>query len=490
MMEMLFHNEQMIKDLNEKAVMTERNRRAYKAFYQEVNWIDEQNIWHYEHQRSMLLDELDKYVAWGFHGSKADTAQLSPGCRLCGEGEWSCLFVNNVCNASCFYCPSKQDDVSIPTTSSVSFDDPYDYVAYLKKFGFKGASISGGEPFMTFDKTLRFIRTIRKEMGDEIYIWMYTNGILAEMEKFRALREAGLNEVRFDLSAIGYKMTPVHEAAGIIDNITVEIPAIPEDYDRVVRLLPDLKSGGVNFLNLHQIRLTDFNHSKLQKRGYTFLHGPKPTVLESELTALKILLYAYKNMTGLPVNYCSYIYRYRFQGRASRIKQTRFFTNPREFITETGLIRNIAVKGKPEKMQEMAGSVFRENGTEKWHQQNDGKAIIHESLLPAALDFDMEISVSYQATKLRNALTYKFPFKTIRLSSEKEVYIERGAVTDEFSLTRAEGHFFNDVFCHNEKPMRKGAFKERIDIAGMKDEAKWMELFHLEKLEHGLYPYY
>lgn len=95
-------------------------------------------------------------------------------------------------------------------------------------------------------------------------------------------------------------------------------------------------------------------------------------------------------------------------------------------------------------------------------------AIIHEFLLPAALVFDMEISVSYQATKLRNALTYKFPFKTMCLSSNKQVYIERSAVTREFLLTTEEGRFFNHVFCHNEKLMRKDTFKERIDIAGMK----------------------
>lgn len=58
------------------------------------------------------------------------------------------------------------------------------------------------------------------------------------------------------------------------------------------------------------------------------LHGPKAMVPESGLTALKSLLYSKEQNIGLPVNYCSYIYRYRFQSRASRIKQTRLFTKP------------------------------------------------------------------------------------------------------------------------------------------------------------------
>ncbi|MDZ7777523.1 MAG: hypothetical protein U5L09_18885 [Bacteroidales bacterium] len=55
----------------------------------------------------------------------------------------------------------------------------------------------------------------------------------------------------------------------------MEIPAIPEDYEMMKDLMKEMKEAGVTFLNLHQIRVTDFNYPKLKARGYTILHGPK-----------------------------------------------------------------------------------------------------------------------------------------------------------------------------------------------------------------------
>ncbi|MDZ7777522.1 MAG: radical SAM protein [Bacteroidales bacterium] len=192
--------------------MKHKNQKEYAGFYEEMKWIQPREAAACEAERRALLNRLSKVVSWGFHDSKADVSDLSEGCRLCGEGEWSCLFINGVCNARCFYCPAKQDERGEPVTSSVTFGNPEDYVAYLKKFNYKGASISGGEPFLTFERTIGFIRKIRAEVGKDIYIWMYTNGILATREKFVALRDAGLNEVRFDISATGYSWST--EAGG------------------------------------------------------------------------------------------------------------------------------------------------------------------------------------------------------------------------------------------------------------------------------------
>ena len=71
-----------------------------------------------------------------FKGTKPHIGSLSPGCRICGEGGWSCLFINGKCNCRCFYCPSPQDETGVPTTHRVAFARPADYAAYLDRFGF------------------------------------------------------------------------------------------------------------------------------------------------------------------------------------------------------------------------------------------------------------------------------------------------------------------------------------------------------------------
>ena len=60
--------------------------------------------------------------------------------------------------------------------------------------------------------------------------------------------------------------------------VAVEIPAIPEDYETVRKLLPDMQKIGVRHLNLHQLYASEHNYRELARRGYTIApsveHGP------------------------------------------------------------------------------------------------------------------------------------------------------------------------------------------------------------------------
>jgi len=176
-------------------------------------------------------------------------------------------------------------------TSSIEFERPKDYADYVKKFGIRGVAFSGGEPMISFDRITRFLDLLGRDAPDLSHIWMYTNGILVTTDRLKILRDNGLKEIRFDLSAVDYALDNLKKAVGIIPIVTVEIPAIPEDLERTKPLLKTLADLGVNYLNLHQIRCTHFNLPKLIQRGYTFLHGPGVAVLETELTALELIQY-------------------------------------------------------------------------------------------------------------------------------------------------------------------------------------------------------
>ena len=173
----------------------------------------------------------------------------------CGQGTWSCLFIGSLCTANCFYCPQdrKNKKDQPPTESGLMFDNPDDYVDYLEKFKFKGVGFSGGEPLLKYKKILTYIKKIRERLGKGIYIWLYTNGDLVDKNKLNALKEAGLNEIRFDIAARNYDLKAVKMASAIIDRVTVEIPAIPEDYEILKKCLPRMKAIGVAHLNLHQL---------------------------------------------------------------------------------------------------------------------------------------------------------------------------------------------------------------------------------------------
>ena len=299
-------------------------------------------------QASAALAERDRLLAWlrlraefGCNDTKVDCRSLSPGCQTCATGGWSCLFINGRCNASCFYCPTSQDDTGDPLTNGIPFASPDDYAEYVAAFGFTGVSISGGEPLLTPDRTLAYLDAVRRRCGDSVHLWMYTNGTLLTREIAGELRCAGLGEIRFDIGATNYSLSKLELAVGVIPTVTVEIPTVPEEEDLLRDKLSAMAAAGVGHLNLHQLRLTPYNLRHLASRAYTFVHGESVTVLESELSALRLVKYALEQAIDLPVNYCSFPYKRRFQHAAARRRGIPFVREQHEQITEAGYLRRL-----------------------------------------------------------------------------------------------------------------------------------------------------
>jgi pyruvate formate-lyase activating enzyme-like uncharacterized protein len=308
-----------------------------------LNWFHPYKSVHLEEQKDELFKRIKKKLQWSFKNTKPWVNSLSKGCCICGEGEWSCLFITGKCNGSCFYCPASQESDETPQTQKLLFETPQTYADYINRFHFKGVSFSGGEPLLVFDRTLDFIRSVREKCDPDIYIWMYTNGILATDEKFRLLAEAGLDEIRFDLGAVNYNPKVLKNASLYIKNVTVEIPAVPEDKEKLLAVLPELCEYGVTNLNLHQLRLTTYNVSNLLKNDYTYLHGEQPTVIESEITALEIIEFVIEKRLPIGVNYCNFQFKNRFQKAGFRIKMAGELKTDTEEITENGFLRRFEI---------------------------------------------------------------------------------------------------------------------------------------------------
>ena len=306
-----------------------------------VSWLSPYLAGEFEDIKKGHLTKAGTALNWDFHQTKPWVNSLSPGCKLCGEGQWSCLFITGLCNAHCFYCPASQEKDETPQTQRLLFDDPEAYANYINWFGFKGVSFSGGEPLMVFDRAIRSIETIRRLCPPEVYIWLYTNGILGSEAKFRQLALAGLDEIRFDLGATNYHLGVLRGAAACIRNVTVEIPAVPEEVERLKKLLPRLCELGVTRLNLHQLRLTTHNAEKLLQHDYTYLHGEQPTVLESELAAFELIAFVVEQGLPMGVNYCNFQFKNRFQKAGFRRKMATRLAEGKEEITGNGFLRKI-----------------------------------------------------------------------------------------------------------------------------------------------------
>lgn len=368
--------------------LIEANAREYGPLFNYINWIDEDRALAAARQRTGLLGSPGLLVSC--LGTKIHHGPLSPGCRQCTDMAWSCLFVSGRCNGRCFYCPTPQNTDDPPMSGSVPFHRAQDYADYVRFFGFGGASISGGEPFLDFEKSLSYVRALRHACGPALHIWLYTNGILATQDKLRLLADAGLDEIRFDIGATAYDLKFASLAAGIVPTVTVEIPAVPEEATRLRSLLPDLWAAGVQHLNLHQLRLTPHNARHLLEREYTYVHGPKVTVLESELCALELVAHAAQSALPLAVNYCSFVYKHRFQAAGSRKRFGLPLLGPDESLTGSGHIR---LQHAPSATGEQAAGGAEQPG--------------------------------YAAAFLRPQANPEFPHREIRLSESFSVCLER-----------------------------------------------------------------
>ena len=311
-----------------------KNEGSFRMF-PGLKWLNPYEAINFEEERNAIINSFSNKVKWLFKNTKPYINSISPGCKLCGEGEWSCLFITGKCNANCFYCPAPQTNDDLPTAQTLKFGNPDDYAALINEYNYKGCSFSGGEPLLVFDRLTSFLSAIRTKCPPNLYIWMYTNGILASKDKFKQLGDLGLNEARFDIGATNYDISAIKKASPYIKNLTVEIPAVPYRYDHYLKLLKKLIDVGVTNLNLHQIRLTQHNVRNLKFKPYTYLHGEQPTVVESELTALKVIKIVQENKLNIGVNYCSFQYKNRFQKAGYRNKIARKHLK-NYFLSETG----------------------------------------------------------------------------------------------------------------------------------------------------------
>jgi pyruvate formate-lyase activating enzyme-like uncharacterized protein len=463
------------------------NRKEYSEVYDRMNWLLPKQAEAAASTRNSLVDLIASHPEsnWVYSQTKLYTHAISPGCALCGQGEWSCLFINGICNARCFYCPTSQDDSGPPMANAIVFDDPRDYADYVSRFHIKGVGFSGGEPFLTFNRLLSYLETLKARADHPVYTWMYTNGKLVNREKLSALRDGGLDEIRFDLSANQYRLGVLEQALHVIPRVAVEIPAIPEDISIIKQLITDLEQLGVDFLNLHQIRCTRFNVKHLINRGYTFIHGPKVTVLETELTALELIRYALERSIELPINYCAFTFRHQFQQRGVRKRNATKIKAGCEDITPTGHIRHMKIVGKVNTIAKICQSLLsRQIENSRYLVSSKKDSVSFAAELWPLIDFsNVRLNVSYCLAVLRPAVSYHHPFKKIVLNKGKTLVVEKQVIQPAFWLEGEQIDLFGQMIHHPE-----GMVPHQLSDTLAQEQFDRMVAF--ESISQGLARYY
>lgn len=179
--------------MDNKAIKKNNIKNEIGWCYNELKWLTDDGVLRANKIRNKLINSISKSILHSYSGSKLHIGALSPGCAICADGLWSCVFINSKCTRSCFFCPQERQQKTerMPIITSIDTNlliaDPNIFIKYLKRFGFKGLSFTGGECLLAFDKLEYFIRKTKKYFGDNLYVWIYTNGDLIDKKSLQSL---------------------------------------------------------------------------------------------------------------------------------------------------------------------------------------------------------------------------------------------------------------------------------------------------------------
>jgi pyruvate formate-lyase activating enzyme-like uncharacterized protein len=282
------------------------------------------------------------------NGVYAYVGTLPAGCVLCMQGVKMVIFVTGLCGDRCFYCPVS----STRLYRDVAYVDEEpmrrleDVVEEAVRIGAEGASITGGDPLVAPEKTLRVIRVLKDYFGEDFHIHLYTSGRYATRDLLRELERAGLDEIRFHPTVRGLE-DRIRVAVEELESVRVgaEVPVLPDHVEELKRLILFLEDVGADFINLNELEVSSSNMARLLARGYR-VSPASPVVEGSEEAALSLLRWAHQRGLRLTVHYCPARYKDSVQMRLRLIRKALRLRKPYEATTTEGLLEYGIVKSK------------------------------------------------------------------------------------------------------------------------------------------------
>src|SRR3989338_71013 len=135
------------------------------------------------------------------------SGNLAKGCELCVKGQKLVFFITGLCRQNCFFCPvsEKKSQKDAIYANEWKIKSPKDLMEEARLTRAKGAGITGGDPLTKLNKTIYYIKLLKK------------------------LYAAGLDEIRFHPNISNKKeWNKILLAKKYRWKAGIEIPVIPK----------------------------------------------------------------------------------------------------------------------------------------------------------------------------------------------------------------------------------------------------------------------
>ncbi len=235
------------------------------------------------------------------------------GCRSCLLGTGlSAIRKTNKCNLKCPFCYDYGQLDRIPPIGegmweiggTKFYDRDIDLLLSIQRKP-TGVSYVYMEPFMEIEAYYPVIQAFHRA---KVHQHLYTNGTLATEDSLRALGEAGLDEIRFNLGATGGS-DRVIECIGIakkhIPFVGIETPMTPKFFEAFFMKKASILQTELDFINCAELHLNENNLENYAGENlYIARRGYISPVWSRELT-LKLMKVADDEGWDLAVHDCS-----------------------------------------------------------------------------------------------------------------------------------------------------------------------------------------
>lgn len=295
----------------DEEVMTKQQEIIYSTFGQIEEAIDRRN--------DALISEIKGLKTLEnrtlFVGNEG---KFSKGCRSCLLGTGlGAIRKTNKCNIECKFCYNYGELDDIPPVGegmweiggTKFYEKDIDLLLSIHKKP-TGVAYVYLEPFMEIEK---YYSIIKKFSDAGIHQHLYTNGTLATEETLKALGEAGLDEIRFNLGASNCSDKVIENikiAKKYIKNVGIETPMTPEFFKTFFEKKQAILDTKLDFINCAELHLNENNIGNYSGENmYITRQGYISPIWSRELT-LKFMKIADEENWDLAVHDCSNYTKY------------------------------------------------------------------------------------------------------------------------------------------------------------------------------------
>lgn len=249
------------------------------------------------------------------------------------------LLVTGKCGESCYYCPLSEakKGKDVVYANELLVKDDQDVIGEAEAIGAKGTGITGGDPLMAMERTLRYMRLLKERFGPGHHIHLYTATV--DRQKYLRLQEAGLDELRIHppielwLRLEGLGLADALE--GLDMKVGFEVPVIPGDLEGLLSICRHAADLGLDFVNLNELEVSETNCQALLGRGFHARSDVSSAMQGSMETAWQVM----EEMGDLvPVHFCSSSFKDQVQLRERLKRRAKRTARPMDLITSEGMV--------------------------------------------------------------------------------------------------------------------------------------------------------